>query len=145
MQGVETGFKKEDPYKRIQLENPNIMLKDVISEIKEGGDVEGAALINEKNEIIISTFSKETEYDKCIPEILALMKALKSPDLCSSSDTFFTQRIFDQNGFKILAKNIMDGYILLVFLKKRGYISLAMLDIENSTIRINQILHGDGG
>jgi hypothetical protein len=52
----------------------------------------------------------------------------------------FAQRIFEYNGFKVLAKKLRDKLTLLVLLRKRGYVSLAMLDIENSIRRIDEIM-----
>jgi hypothetical protein len=121
---------------------PHSRLREVISEIKEGGDIEGAILIDERDDFIVSAFSKGTNYESKTPEILAMLDALKDSNLGKSPDTFFTQRIFDYNGFKVLAKRIKDRITLLVFLKKPGYISLAMLDVENSTRKIHEILLG---
>jgi predicted regulator of Ras-like GTPase activity (Roadblock/LC7/MglB family) len=117
-------------------------LREVISEMKEGGDIEGAVLINENNDIIVSAFSKGADLTLENHEIMSLIEALKDPELGKTQDVFFTQRIFDYKGLKILAKRIKDKLTLLVILKKPGYISLAMLDIENSTRKIHEILFG---
>jgi predicted regulator of Ras-like GTPase activity (Roadblock/LC7/MglB family) len=117
-------------------------LREVISEMREGGDIEGAVLVNENNDIIVSAFSKSTDVTLENHEIMALIEAMEDPDLGKTQDVFFTQRIFDYKGLKVLAKKIKDRLTLLVILKKPGYISLAMLDIENSTRRIHEILFG---
>ncbi len=117
-------------------------LREVISDMKEGGDIEGAVLVNENNDIIVSAFSKGADFKMENHEIMSLIDALKDPNLGKSQDVFFTQRIFDYRGLKVLAKRIKDKLTLLVILKKPGYISLAMLDMENSTRRINEILFG---
>ena len=115
-------------------------LREVISEMREGGDIEGAVLVNEKNDIIVSAFSKNADLTLENHEILSLIEALEDPELGKSQDVFFTQRIFDYKGLKVLAKRIKDKLTLLVILKQPGYISLAMLDIENSIMRIDEIL-----
>lgn len=117
-------------------------LKKVISDIKEGDDIEGAILINERDDTIVSAFSNSISYEIKMTEIIALLDVLKDQSIGRTNDTFFTQRIFDYNGLKVLVKNIKDRFTLLVFLKKRCYVSLAMLDVENSTRRIHEIMLG---
>jgi hypothetical protein len=117
-------------------------LSEVISNIKDGDDIEGAILINERDDTIVSAFSNSINHKIKMTEIIALLDALKDPMIGKTNDTFFTQRIFDYNGLKVLTKNIMERLTLLVFLKKRCYISLVMLDVENSTRRIHEIMLG---
>ena len=142
MTKIKTGFPDEFGHNGFNDNRSHSRLKEVISEIKEGTDIEGAILIDEREDIIVSAFSKGSNYESRMQEILALFDALKDPNKGESHDAFFTQRIFDYKGFKILAKKIKDRLTLLVILKKRGYISLAMLDIENSTRKIHEILLG---
>lgn len=142
MTNVNTDFQEEYDHSESFEKEPHSRLREVISEIKEGGDIEGAILVNESDDIIVSAFSKGTNYESMEKEILTLLDALKDPSLGKSNDTFFTQRIFDYNGLKVLVKKIKNRLTLLVILKKRGYISLAMLDIENSTRKIHEIMLG---
>jgi hypothetical protein len=117
-------------------------LSEVISNIKDGDDIEGAILINERDDTIVSAFSNSINRKIKMTEIISLLYSLKDPMIGKTNDTFFTQRIFDYNGLKVLTKNIMERLTLLVFLKKRCYISLVMLDVENSTRRIHEIMLG---
>ena len=144
MTEIITSIRNEPNHHMSNDKIPHSKLREVISEIKEGGDIEGAVLINENDDIIVSAFSKGSDYELKTAEIMALLDILKDPKLGTSKDAFFTQRIFDYNGFKVLVKKIRNRLTLLVFLKKRGYISLAMLDIENSTRKIHEILWEGG-
>lgn len=117
-------------------------LKDVISELREGSDIDGAVLIGEKDAIIAYDLPPNGNFEGDIPEILAILEELGG--LAQEHDNvMFAQRIFDFNGHKILAKKLKDQLTLLVLMQKRGYVSLAMLDIENSIRRIHEILENE--
>jgi predicted regulator of Ras-like GTPase activity (Roadblock/LC7/MglB family) len=139
---LNTGILKDYKHRGILEKVPQLRLKEVISELKDGVDIEGAVLVNESDEIIACAFSKSTNYESEMHEIMALFEELNDLTCDKSQDAFFAQRILDYNGFKILAKKLKDKLTLLVILKKRGYLSLAMLEIENSTRKIHEILMG---
>lgn len=123
-----------------QENRPTSMLKEVISDLKEGRDIEGALLVDEEDDIIASALPENPKYEAEIPEILALLEKFDSSSPIKNHNTMFAQRIFEYNGFKVLAKKLRDKLTLLVLLRKRGYVSLAMLDIENSIRRIDEIM-----
>jgi len=123
-----------------QENRPTSRLKEVISDLKEGRDIEGALLVDEEDAIIASALPENPKYEAEIPEIMALLEKYDSFSPIKNHSTMFAQRIFEYNGFKVLAKKLRDKLTLLVLLRKRGYVSLAMLDIENSIRRINEIM-----
>lgn len=128
---------------KIEDDQAELGLKDVVSDLRQGSDIEGAVIVYGREEIIACDLPESTNYEAEIPEILALLKE----DGYSSSEHdkgMFSQHILDYNGYKVLAKKLKEKLTLLVLLKKRGYISLAMLDIENSIRRIYEILGGKG-
>lgn len=53
--------------------------------------------------------------------------------------TIYGHTIKDHNGVKILIKELENDLTLFVILQKYGYISLAMIDIENSIRSIEEI------
>jgi hypothetical protein len=79
-----------------------------------------------------------------LPEILYRSKIWDNPELKVFHHVMFKQYIAEYNGHKILSKKIRNGITLLLLLGKKGYTSLAMLDIENSTRKIDEILWGGG-
>lgn len=123
-----------------QENRPTSRLEEVISDLKEGRDIEGALLVDEEDAIIASALPENPKYEAEIPEILALLEERDRLSPIKNNKTMFAQRIFEYNGFKVLAKKLRDKLTLLVLLRKRGYVSLAMLDIENSIRRINEIM-----
>jgi predicted regulator of Ras-like GTPase activity (Roadblock/LC7/MglB family) len=142
MADVNVSTFNEYRFREIHEKEPQTRLNEVISDLKEGLDIEGAVLVNESDEIIASAFSKNTNYKSQLNEIIAMFEELNDPKSVTSQDAFFSQRILDYHGFKILAKKLKDKLTLLVILKKRGYLSLAMLEIENTTRKIHEILLG---
>ncbi len=124
-------FEENDPLSR---------LEKVISDLKEGRDIEGALLVDEEDAIIACALPENTHYEAEIPKILALLEKRGYHVKNENHKVMFAQHIFEYNGYKILAKKLKDKLILLVMMKKRGYVSLAMLDIENTIRRIDEII-----
>lgn len=126
---------------KIEDDQVELTLKKVVSDLRKGSDIEGAVIVDGREEIIACDLPEGTNYEAEIPEILAMLEEDGyAPG--EHQKGLFAQRIFDYNGYKVLAKKLKDKLTLLVLLKKRGYISLAMLDIENSIRRIYEILGG---
>ena len=119
-------------------------LEDVVSNLKKISDIEGALLVDDRNSVLASDFPENMNYEAEIPEILALLKESDIFARDEYDNTMFAHHILEYNGYKILAKKLKDKLTLLVMLQKRGYVSLAMLDIENSIRRIHELL-GVGG
>jgi hypothetical protein len=119
-------------------------LNDIIAHLREVSDIEGAMLVEGSNSVLACDLPESTDYEKEIPEILALLEESDIPVREEHRDTMFAHQVLDYNGFKILAKKLKDKLTLLVMLQKRGYESLAMLDIENSIRKIYEI-RGVGG
>jgi predicted regulator of Ras-like GTPase activity (Roadblock/LC7/MglB family) len=124
----------------IEEEQPVSMLKAVVSDLKKGSDIEGAVLVDEEDAIIASALPENKNYEEEIPDILDLLEERGDFSPSEHHNAMFAQQVFDYNGFKVLAKKLRDELTLLVLLKKRGYVSLAMLDIENSIRRIDEIM-----
>jgi predicted regulator of Ras-like GTPase activity (Roadblock/LC7/MglB family) len=143
MTDAKIGVQKENRDFESQNKEPDLGLKEVITKLKEGSDIEGAVLVDEKDDIIACALPDSTRYDSEIQEIMAQLEELGNPVISKTTEGFFTQRIFDYHGLKILAKKLKNKLTLLVILQKRGYVSLAMLDIENSTRKIHEILQGN--
>lgn len=115
-------------------------LINVISDLKNGTDIKGAALIGDKDRIIVSDLPKGNNYPAEIPEILSRLRYWHDSTLPLNG--MFAHCIIDYNGGKVLAKILRENFMLLVLLEKTGYVGLAMLDIENSVREINGILNG---
>ncbi len=116
------------------------MLKKVVSDLKEGSDIEGAVLVGGNDTVITFDLPENGDYKAEIPEILALLEDQKLSPADEHRDCMFMQSILDYNGCRILAQKLKNNLTLLVMLQKQGYVGLAMLDIENSIRRIQEIL-----
>jgi predicted regulator of Ras-like GTPase activity (Roadblock/LC7/MglB family) len=132
---------KNIQYSSTQKNLATSRIKKVLSDLKEASDIEGVVLVEGKDSIIASDLPDSTNYKLEIPEILAMFKELGGYTLGKRCNSMFAHCIFDYNGCKILAKRLKN-FTLLVMLQKRGYIGLAMLEIENSIRRIDEILGG---
>lgn len=115
------------------------MLREVVSDLREASDVEGAILVEGANSIIASDLPEYMEPKIYLPEIMAILEDWNIYSLKRKYNELFAQHIFDYNGCKVLAKKLKGNLTLFVMIQKKGYTSLAMLDIENSIRRINEI------
>lgn len=129
---------------KIEDDQAELTLKKVVSDLRKGSDIEGAVIVDGREEIIACDLPESANYEAEIHEILAILEEEDGYVPSENQKGMFAQLIFDYNGYKVLAKKIKEKLTLLVLLKKRGYISLAMLDIENSIRRIYEILGGKG-
>jgi predicted regulator of Ras-like GTPase activity (Roadblock/LC7/MglB family) len=118
------------------------LLKKIISDLSNESDIEGACIVDQDDAIIASDLPDSSGYEADISQIMQLINEGEGYSVNEQSKVLFSQRILDYNGCKILAKKIRDKLTLLVMIHKRGYISLAMLDIENSIRKIDETMRG---
>jgi predicted regulator of Ras-like GTPase activity (Roadblock/LC7/MglB family) len=121
--------------------NKRLQLKKVVSELRDGEDVEGAFLVGERHRVIACEL-KDNNSDYDIRKILNLINNTSSTSKLPMNDSIFTCTDFDYNGSRILGKKLDDKLTLFVMLKKRSYVSLAMLNFENTIRKIDNILDG---
>lgn len=117
-------------------------LVDVVINLKRGDDIKGAVLVEGDSDIIVLDTSWDPSYKNEIPNIMKLLNHDTRFTLDEEQKGIFSHHVFDYNGLMIMARRLMDRFTLLVVLKKHPYISLASLDLENSTRRITEILRG---
>ena len=114
-------------------------LEKVVSDLKEGSDIEGAVLVGGKDSIIACDLPYVKDPDETIPDILSMIDRWCASSIGNQQSSMFSHYVLDYNGNKIIAKRL-ENLTLLVMLQKQGYLGLAMLDIENSVRRINDIM-----
>lgn len=114
-------------------------LKGILSNLRNISDVQGAILIDGKNSILAYDMQNGMNPLEYLHGITRILDEERRLTIKKKTKRLFIQHIFDYNGCKVLAKKIKE-LTLLVMLEKRGYISLAMLDIENSVREIENIL-----
>lgn len=135
-------FPEDIGYSKTAQDEKASRLKKVISELIEGADIEGAALVDFEDSIIACDLPDDKNYKDEIHGILEFIELTFDSKLDLQNEYVFGHKVFEYNGFKVLAKKLKDKLILLVMLRKRGYVSLAMLDVENSIRMIDEILEG---
>lgn len=120
-------------------------LEKVVSDLKEGSDIDGAVLVEGRDSIIACNLPDGRDSREVIPDILSMIDRWCASSIGNQHSSMFSQYVLDYNGNKIIAKRLKN-LTLLVMMQKQGYIGLAMLDIENSVRRINEIIrdYGDG-
>ncbi len=128
------GLEKYDIQKMMQLEK-------VVSDLKDGEDVEGAFIVGEKD-LIIACDLKNRDNDYDIDKILNIINETSSTSRHLMRDSIFACTEFDYNGLRILGKKLDDTLTLFVMLRKRSYVSLALLNLENTARKIDNILEG---
>lgn len=119
------------------------IIKKVLSELKESKDIEGALLVEGTESVLASALPNRTEHEMDVTKILAQMRELQGHINDTNDHGMFSQHIFEYNGFTVLARTL-NNLTLLVMLQKSGYMGLAMLDIENSIRKIDQVLRRTG-
>ena len=114
----------------------------MVADLKDGEDVEGVVLIGERDYIIACELSSNYDHRNDIGQILKLINEDPKTLSMKNDETIFTCSELDYNGFKVLVKKVRDKLTLLVLLRKRSYVSLAMLNFENTIRMIDSILDG---
>ena len=121
------------------LENkPASLLQKVVCDLKDGDDIKGAALIYKNRTLLAHDMPNDMNLEVDIPSILYSVEN-KNPKY-NPNTILMGHNIIDHKGFKILVKNLDNDFTILVLMQKHGYISLAMLDIENSIRWIEEII-----
>lgn len=115
-------------------------LKKVLSDLKEASDIEEAVLIGEKNRIIACAPTQKKNHEAEILKILAQLRDWSTFTPGKHNGGMFAHHVLDYNGSKIVAAKCGNDLILFVMLQKHGYISIAMLELENSVREIKRIL-----
>jgi hypothetical protein len=119
-------FPEDIRYSKTAEEDKTSRLKKVISDLKEGADIEGAALVDFEDSIIAYDLPNDENYKDEIHGILEFIELTFDSRQDLKNESIFTHKVFEYNGFKVLAKKIKDRLTLLVMLRKRGYVSLAL-------------------
>jgi hypothetical protein len=127
-------------YSRSYKNSLNSNINKVISDLKEGSDIEGVVLVEGRDRVIECNMPYEKFCRIEIPELIDNLENGKDLALSQHQSGVLKQHILDYNEYKVLAKRLEDDLTLLVLLQNRGYVSLAMLDVEISTRRISEIL-----
>jgi hypothetical protein len=113
-----------------------------MADLNETQDIEGVALIEGTDSILAYDFPHHDNNKVEIQKILELLKETSTTAPVTSNNTYFAHNMLNYNGLRVLTKKLNKNRTLLVMLRKQGYISLAMLDIENSIRMIDEIMKG---
>ncbi|UCG70494.1 MAG: hypothetical protein JSV09_05620 [Thermoplasmata archaeon] len=128
-------------YSNSQNKPLNSNINRVISDLKEGSDIEGVVLVEGRDKIIECNMPYEKFCKVEIPELIDTLESRNRLSFNHNHNGILEQYVIDYNEYKVLAKKLENDLTLLVLLQNRGYVSLAMLDIEISTRRISEILN----
>jgi predicted regulator of Ras-like GTPase activity (Roadblock/LC7/MglB family) len=127
-------YNKNISWGKMIEETPISLLHKVVSDLKNADDIKGAAIIYKNNHFLAHEMSDNMDLVPKIPYLL------KNVDEGSSNMTLYGHTIKKYDGLKIILKELENDLTLLVILQRDGYISLAMIDIENSIRCIEEIL-----
>jgi hypothetical protein len=116
------------------------MLRSIISDLTRNAEIEGAVLLDEEETVIISDLPNGESYIQNIQNLISGFEDWESSSSNGFYNLMFKQFSSEFNGYKIISKRIKNGMTLMVMMGKKGYTSLAMLDIENSTRKIEEII-----
>ena len=116
------------------------MLNNVISDLKSKSDIQGAVLINRGGQIIARALPHGSISHLGLSELLPRLMELSHGSGSTSQKVMFPHLISEHNGHKILARSVRKNLFLLVLLQESCYMGPAMLDMENSILRIQDIL-----
>jgi predicted regulator of Ras-like GTPase activity (Roadblock/LC7/MglB family) len=119
------------------------MLKEVLLDLKYKNDIKGAALVEGEDTILACDFPENLNPKTELMEIMDLLNDLKKIAKCESSNDLFMQYILDYGDHLIMARDLMKNLTLLVMMQRQGYLSLATLDLENSSRKITELLENN--
>lgn len=119
------------------------MLNNVISDLKSKSDIQGAVLINGGGHIIARALPNINISRLKLSELLPRLMEQNLETTNNARHIMFPHIVSEHNGRTILARYVKKDLFLLVFLQKSCYMGPAMLDMENSFLRIQEILSGD--
>ncbi len=118
------------------------MLINVISDLKAKSDIQGAVLINGMGQVIAPTLPQGSISALGLSELLPKLMELSLETTNKTQQIMFPHLVSEHTGRKILARYVNEDLFLLVLLQKSCYMGPAMLDMENSILRIQDILSG---
>jgi hypothetical protein len=123
------------------LENsPLSMVRKAVFNLRNQDDIKGAVLIYNLDSIIAYEMPNNLKFKEQIPKILKKLENGFENKENDPPKILFEHQIIDYNGYKILVKRLIPNLTLLVMLQKHGYLSLAMIDVENSIRWIKEII-----
>jgi predicted regulator of Ras-like GTPase activity (Roadblock/LC7/MglB family) len=118
------------------------MLNNVISDLKAKSDIQGAVLINGGGHIIARSLPNTSISHLKLSELLPKLMELSLDNTNKTQHFMFPHLVSEHKGRKIIARYVNEDLFLLVLLQKSCYMGPAMLDLENSILRIQEILGG---
>ena len=115
------------------------LLNNVISDLKAKSDIEGAVLMNGVGQVIARALPRGSISALGLSELLPRLMELSFETTNKTPHIMFSHLVSEHNGRKILARYVKEDLFLLVLLQKSCYMGPAMLDMENSILRIQEI------
>ncbi len=116
------------------------MLNNVISDLKSKSDIQGAVLLDRNGHVIARALPHEGISKLKLSELLPMLLELSQLTPQRAENIMFPHLFSEDHDCKILARSVKKDLFLLVLLQESCYMGPAMLDMENSVLRIREIL-----
>lgn len=123
-----------------RISNRSSRLGNVMTDLKDRSDIGGAVLINREGRVLAGAMSHETISNSGLSELLPELTDISCDHAPSGQGFMFPTIITEHRGHRILARSVREDLYLLVLLHDSCYMGLTMLDMENSIMRIRDIL-----
>jgi len=124
----------------LRVSTPSDLLNNVISDLKSKCDIQGAVLIKGGGQVIARALPREGLKHLELSELLPKLPELDYNAHDGGQSIMFPHLLSEHKGHRILARPVMKDLFLLILLQKSCYMGPAMLDMENSILRIREIL-----
>ena len=104
-------------------------------------DIYGAVLMTRKGSVIAGDMTPEGTPNSGLSDLLPRLMEISSHHSTPDQRVMFPHTVKEHNGHRILARSVIEDLILLVLIPDSCYMGLTMLDMENSILRIREILN----
>jgi predicted regulator of Ras-like GTPase activity (Roadblock/LC7/MglB family) len=117
------------------------VVAEIVDELLGSTEVKGAAVFNERGQVISWYSQDEIKPNQYIDFIKTHILENHSDIVSNYKNGMFSQTIMDFNGSRILISGIRSDLIFLLFVNKNAYLGLTMLEMEGCIRKLDKVLN----
>ncbi|MCS7109576.1 MAG: roadblock/LC7 domain-containing protein [Candidatus Micrarchaeota archaeon] len=119
------------------MANINEQLMNILTELKNSGEIEGSIIVR-RDGVIISSDLKDIS-NKNLSVISSLISVAETTSLELKRGVFYEMMVEGENG-KIAVINAGKNAVLISLIKKEGNVGFVLISLENAAKKIEEIL-----
>ena len=118
------------------------LIKEIMSDLRRVEDVGGTVLIRLDGSVMAMDLPSEIHMNVSMRGLLQNLALLRGKTQLNRSKSIFAPVVIQYNGFNVLTSSIDKDLLFVTIVKNKGYLGVAMLDIENTVREIRRIISG---